>query len=573
MKILILGGYGTFGSRLARLLAAEKELTLFIAGRSAAKAQALCRELPPGARTVAVVFDRDSDVDPQLSAIKPDLVVDAMGPFQFYGENPYRVVRSCIGQGANYMDLADGTQFVGGISQFDDEAKARNLYVLSGVSTCPVLTAAAVRHLSRGLERVTDIRSGIAPSPYAGVGLNVIRAIAAYAGKPVSIISQGRHIEGRALIDSFRYTISPPGCLPLRNRRFTLVDVPDLHLLPAAWTDLESIWFGAGPVPGLLHRMLSALSWLVHIRVLPSLSPFARLFHYATNKLRWGEHRGGMFVHIRGEGHGGIAVERSWHLVAEGDDGPYIPSMPAAAIVRRVLAGTVPAPGARPCVHELELRDYEPLFRSRHIRTGEREKTAREEPFPLYRQILGNAWSSLHERIRAMHCHAGDGKAAGMAQIERGRSWLSTLIADAAGFPKAAPNVPVKVSFRSGADGERWQRTFGRKSFASVQSCGEGRSKGLLLERFGPFTINMALVVDGGNLEFVVRGWSFFGLPLPAVLAPSGRSFEYVADGRFHFDVEIAHSLLGLIVRYRGWLKPLIADERVQSPIDADLLA
>jgi hypothetical protein len=40
-KILILGGYGTFGRRLAQLLADDSRLTLVIAGRSLAKAQKL----------------------------------------------------------------------------------------------------------------------------------------------------------------------------------------------------------------------------------------------------------------------------------------------------------------------------------------------------------------------------------------------------------------------------------------------------------------------------------------------------------------------------------------------------
>jgi uncharacterized protein YbjT (DUF2867 family) len=45
MKVLVLGGYGTFGSRLVRLLADRPQLTLLVAGRSRAKAQLLahCR--------------------------------------------------------------------------------------------------------------------------------------------------------------------------------------------------------------------------------------------------------------------------------------------------------------------------------------------------------------------------------------------------------------------------------------------------------------------------------------------------------------------------------------------------
>src|ERR1700687_464352 len=194
MKILILGGYGTFGGRLAQLLAREKRLTLIIAGRSHSKARAYSDGLPTGARKVPLAFDRNLDVEGQISEVKPDLVVDATGPFQGYGDDPYRVVKACIRQGAHYVDLADAQQFVQGIEQFDDEAKARNLYLLSGLSSFPVLSAAEGRYLARGLRRGTANRGGAAPSPHAGVGLNVIRAIASYAGKAVPLVRTGRRV-------------------------------------------------------------------------------------------------------------------------------------------------------------------------------------------------------------------------------------------------------------------------------------------------------------------------------------------------------------------------------------------
>lgn len=177
LKVLIIGGYGTFGGRLAHLLADEPRLTLMIAGRSKEKARVFCGTLPSQAETMSLGFDREGDVEAQLRAAAPDIVVDASGPFQVYG-NPYRVVTACLALGIDYLDLADGTQFVRGIAQFDAPANDRGVFVLAGVSSFPVLTAAVVRQLSIGMTRVDRIAGGIAPSPYAGVGLNVIRAIA-----------------------------------------------------------------------------------------------------------------------------------------------------------------------------------------------------------------------------------------------------------------------------------------------------------------------------------------------------------------------------------------------------------
>ncbi len=554
MKVLILGGYGIFGGRAAQLLAVERGLSLVIAGRSLEKAQILCDALPPGAARQAVRFDRDSAVGPQIAAVAPDVVVDCTGPFQLYGDDPYRVVRACIECGVSYLDLADGSAFVKGIGRFDDEARARNIFILSGVSSFPVLTSAVIRHLSSGLKNVHSVCAGIAPSPYAIVGLNVIRAIASYAGQPIPLLRNGKQTVGHALVESMRYTVAPPGYLPLRSTRFSLVDVPDLQLLPEVAPGVKTLWIGAGPVPEVLHLCLNGLAWLVRWKLLPSLTVFAPLFHFVINVLRWGEHRGGMFIAIEGESEDGKKIERSWHLLAEGEDGPFIPSMAVQAIIRNCLRGRQPDGGARPALRELELADYEAIFRDRTIYTGCRGTSDEDRKLPLYHRMLGEAWTTLPAQIRVMHDFTSQSSAEGWAVIERGKGIMATMIASLFSFPKAGRNVPVTVVFKSVNGGELWQRSFADKIMTSFQEEGQGRFSRLLVERFGPVAIGLALVIDNEKLRLIVRRWSVFGIPLPASWAPSGESYETVTDGIFSFNVEIAHPLTGLIVSYRGRL-------------------
>ncbi len=159
-------------------------------------AEAFCADLQATATLVPAAFDRDGDVEAQLRALAPDIVVDATGPFQVYGADPYRVVRAALALGINYLDLADGSDFVKGIAQFDAQARERGVFVLAGVSSFPVLTAAVVRRLAQDMTRVDTITGGIAPSPYANVGMNVIRAITSYAGKPVEVTRDGRKTTG-----------------------------------------------------------------------------------------------------------------------------------------------------------------------------------------------------------------------------------------------------------------------------------------------------------------------------------------------------------------------------------------
>ncbi len=550
MKILILGGYGTFGGRLAELLKDEERLTLVIAGRDTAKAEAFCAAHQAKARMVPARIDRAAP-EAALALLRPDLVVDASGPFQAYGDDPYRLVRAAFDAGADYLDLADGAAFVAGISALDGLAKERGRFALSGMSSFPVLTAAVVRELARELDGVETIAAGIAPSPFAGVGLNVIKAIASYAGKPVEVLADGQWQARPGFVDSRVMVVNVPGTIPLNPIRFALAEVPDLKVLPGDWPGLRAMWMGAGPTPAALHRLLWCAGWLVRLKVLPSLVPLAPVMNWVINTIRWGEHRGGMIV---------VATDRSgksasWHLLAEGDGGPMIPSMAAEAVVRRLLAGQRPAAGARSGHRDLELADYAPLLARRGIRTGIR----RLPDGPLYADLMGGAFDRLGPALQRFHGPDGAGVWEGRASVSRGSGALARLAARLFRFPEAAADVPVRVTVTRSGVAEHWTRDFGGRSFTSHHERGTGSFEGLAVEHFGPFRFGLAVIAEGARLGLVVRRWSVFGMALPRIVMPWSEAWEDDAGGLFHFDVDIRLPGLGPVVRYRGWLKPAAA--------------
>jgi Domain of unknown function (DUF4166)/Saccharopine dehydrogenase NADP binding domain len=556
VRVFVLGGYGIFGTRLCRLLAAYPQLTLLVGGRSLSSAQALCKTLPGPAACEPLRVNRDTLQAADLLQLQVDVVIDASGPFQAYGDRPYGVVQACLVAGVNYLDFADGADFVDGIAAFDSQARQRGVFVLSGVSSFPVLTAAVVRLLSTDMHTVQSIRGGIAPSPFAVVGKNVIRAIAGYAGQAVQLTRGGQQTTGYGLTESCSYTIAPPGYMPLRQTHFSLVEVPDLMVLPKLWPGVREVWMGAGPVPEILHRMLKGLAWLVRWRVLPTLRPLSPLFFYAIKLLRWGEHRGGMFVEVQGLTMDGQPLHRSWHLLAEGEDGPYIPCMALQAVVQKVLAGRAPKSGARPASGDVEVADYLDLFVSRTIYAGVREHDVPDQPTRLFKSLLGSAFDPLPATLKQVHQEGDQLALVGQATVRRGHGVLVRGICSVFGFPQAGEGVPVSVHiWRDGAR-ERWQRRFGSQTFSSVLSAGSGKAEWLLVEQFGPFRFRLALVVDQGVLRWVVRGASLWGVSLPGFLLPTGASHEYESEGRFHFHVEIRLPFVGLVVNYRGWLEP-----------------
>jgi hypothetical protein len=543
MRVLVIGGYGTFGGRLVDLLLDEGRLTLIVAGRNLGAAEAFCARRKGAATLEAMQFDRARAAE-GIAAARPDIVVDAAGPFQLYGNDPYAAVRAALAAGAHWIDLADGVGFVTGISILDAEARAKGRFVLAGASSFPVLSAGVVRRLAKGID-VETIAAGIAPSPFAGVGLNVIRAIASYAGQPVKILAEGRKQVRYGMISSRTMTVSVPGKVPLWPIRFALVEVPDLEALPEEWPNARDIWVGAGPTPALLHRLLWLAAWLVRLRVLRSLVPLAPIMDRVVNRVRWGEHRGGMIVEVTGNG-----VTRSWHMLAEGDAGPLIPSMAIEAVIRKCLAGEVPEPGARPAHHALELADYEAMFARRGISTGIREARGG----PLYRRIAGEAFAKLPPAVQALHAFTGRAQYEGRAEIKGAANPLAALVAAVFAFPRAGKDVPVHVELEDRNGTEVWIRTFGGHKLRSTQAAGRGRYDGLIVERFGPTAFGMAVVVEEGRLALVLRRWDILGVPLPRLPMPRVAASEHADDGRFHFSVDIGLPLLGRLVRYEGWL-------------------
>lgn len=547
---MILGGYGVFGGRLAILLSDLPMLELLICGRNLANAQAFCRSAQGKARLTPVQLDRRT-VAEHLNTLTPDIVVDASGPFQEYGAQRYAVVQACIDARISYLDFADAADFVFGITQFDAAAKEAGIFVLSGVSSFPVLTAAVLREMAKDMQ-ITSVRGGIAPSPFAGVGLNVIRAVTGYAGGLVKLRRNGVPAGAYGIAETMRYTIAVPGKMPLRNLLFSLVDVPDLQVIPPEHPTMRSIWMGAGPVPEILHRILILLARTRVLLHLPPLTPLAPIFYRVLNLMKFGEHRGGMFVQANGL-RDGQPIERSWHLLAEGDDGPFIPSMAIETILRKTLEGEAPASGARPATHALNLADYDALFASRTIYTGFRG--ADDGQAPLYQRVLGPVFDTLPPQVRALHRLSRPQVWSGMAETHQGTNPIARAIAHLIGFPATAAEIPVSVAMIPQAGREIWTRTFGTKSFTSIQSLGRARDAYLIVERFGLLAFALALVADGEHLILRPRRWTFLGIPMPRALLPSGDSFETEEGGRFRFNVTIKVPLIGLIVAYRGWLE------------------
>ena len=165
---------------------------------------------------------------------------------------------------------------------------------------------------------------------------------------------------------------------------------------------------------------------------------------------------------------------------------------------------------------------------------------------------MGDAFYRLPKALQVFHSATGQ-PWIGRAKIQRQNTIFAILLSLVLGLPKTANDVPVSVEARPVEDCENWIRNFDGhilKSHLRLSS-----KTGCIWERFGLFNIEIALTLKEQKLYFIPRQWRFAGVPMPGFLLPSGNSYEFENDGRFHFDVAFEVPFFGKIVTYTGWLE------------------
>lgn len=377
--ILVLGGTGVFGSRICRRLARDRGLRVFVAGRSIAKASRLAGEIrranpQSDVRPCAVTLP--DDLPRALEETGARLVIHACGPFQ--GQD-YSVAEACIEKGVHYLDLADDRAFVADFRRLDRAARGKGVLAVSGVSSVPALSFAVVEELRRGLATLGGISIGITPGIRSPRGLAVVAGILSYTGKPIPRWQDGAWRQVHGWQDMRRRRLSTPRLGSLGPRWFAACDVPDNVLFPAVYPGVRSVAFHAGLELAMLHWGLWLLSWPVRWGLVDSLRPMARLLRDAASWFAGlGTDRGGMYVELVGRGASGRDLTRSWTLVAEAGDGPWVPCMPAVILARKLARNEISRRGAMACLGLMSLAEFESEVADLRIETEVVESPALE---------------------------------------------------------------------------------------------------------------------------------------------------------------------------------------------------
>ncbi len=350
-RVLIIGGYGNFGSYIASSLAGDADIHLLIGGRSAEKARAFAASLDAIHPAEGHSLDIDGDLAEALARIRPDMVIHTSGPFQ---TQDHRVAQACIAEGCHYLDLADARELVATIDRLSAAAKAKDVLVVSGASSVPCLTAAVIDAYLPAFARLEVVDYGISTAQQTNRGLATTSAVLSYVGKPMTMLRDGAMKTVYGWEDS--HAEYYPG---LGWRLFGNCDIPDLALFPRRYPTLKSMRFAAGHELKLLHVGTRILGSLVRLGIIDSLSQHAEgLLRLARLFDRFGSACSGFHMILTGTGHDGKPKRQRFMIIARSGHGPYIPCMPAIILARRMAQGEVRQRGATPCVDLIDLDSY-----------------------------------------------------------------------------------------------------------------------------------------------------------------------------------------------------------------------
>jgi hypothetical protein len=183
-KAIIFGGYGVFGSQVARALS-EWDISLAIAGRDGARAQALAQQLGHDCGALAVDASQADSCRRALAAFGPAgaVAVNCAGPFQRLGST---LLEACLDIGCPYVDIADDRAYAALVRGADRRWRERGMAAVYGCSSLPGISGALALVAAEGaVARVRRARVTLVIGNRNPKGKAAILSLLAGLGQPI----------------------------------------------------------------------------------------------------------------------------------------------------------------------------------------------------------------------------------------------------------------------------------------------------------------------------------------------------------------------------------------------------
>jgi len=181
--ILLVGGYGVVGRRIAARLAPVFPGRLVIAGRDQERASDLCRELGHGSRPRRIDAGDVAGISSGLDGVHTVMSCVA--------QPEMHLLRTCIARGVAYTDIAPRLAFWQGADALAAEARRTGARVVLGAGLSPGISNMMAARMAKELGRVDRVATAILLSLGDEYGPDSLHHVLEALTQPFTVLRDG----------------------------------------------------------------------------------------------------------------------------------------------------------------------------------------------------------------------------------------------------------------------------------------------------------------------------------------------------------------------------------------------
>ncbi len=358
-QVLILGGRGRIGRQVAQDLVANTQAKITVTGRQTVPQAAVLLAEQPQVQYLALDL---ADQEGLRKAIAShNLVIHCAGPF------PYReatVLKTCIEQGVNYLDVSDNRSFTRKALACSDAAAAAGVTAIVNSGIFPGISNSMVRHDVEQLDEAERIHLSYVVSGSGGAGVTVMRTTFLGLQQPFEAWMDNQWQLVKPYSD--RETIQFPA--PYGKAGVYWFDMPEAFTLVDSFPT-KTVITKFGSVPDFYNHLtwiaahIFPSSWLKNPNGIEFLAHVSHRMTAVTDRFS------GIGVAIRSEvtGHkGGKSTRVCSTLVHENT--AVAAGAGTGSLAQLMLMGKLQQPGVWPVEQALSTELFEQTMQSRNIK-------------------------------------------------------------------------------------------------------------------------------------------------------------------------------------------------------------
>ncbi|MEC4816010.1 MAG: saccharopine dehydrogenase NADP-binding domain-containing protein [Scytonema sp. PMC 1069.18] len=243
-RVLILGGRGRIGSSVAQDILSHTQAQVTITGRTSDR-----RTNNP--RVQYLILDL-ADTEKLREAIaSSDLVIHCAGPFHYRDAS---VLKLCIENGVNYLDVSDHRSFTSKALKYHDNAVAAGVTAIVNTGIFPGVSNSMVREGIEQFDEAEKIHLSYLVSGSGGAGVTVMRTTFLGLQKPFQAWIDGKWQTVKPYSQRENIQFPPP----YGRSGVYWFDMPETFTLPHAFPSVKTVITKFGSVPDFYNH----LTWI-----------------------------------------------------------------------------------------------------------------------------------------------------------------------------------------------------------------------------------------------------------------------------------------------------------------------